>query len=183
MNVTHQREHKPKPPEHTPSEAASQPDSSGIRWPVLLLCAAIPLAVGGLIALLLGDSTSLYDTLVLPPLAPPGWLFPVVWSVLYLLMGIASYFVAVSPAEARIKKRALIAYGVQLAINALWSPLFFLWGQFSIAAAEIVLLMVAITTAMEQFARCSRSASRLLLPYLLWTAFAAYLNISIALLN
>ena len=98
-----------------------------INWKKLLLCLALPLAVGGLAALLSGGM-DLYKELDRPPLSPPGWVFPVVWSALYLLMGYASYRVLESGAEPAKIRKAWIFYGLQLAANFLW-PLLFLAGR------------------------------------------------------
>ena len=90
----------------------------------LLIALAIPLGVGGLSALLSGGMQD-YLALEKPPLSPPGWVFPVVWTVLYLLMGYASYRVAVKGADAGKTRRALAVYAAQLVLNFLWSILFF----------------------------------------------------------
>ena len=84
-----------------------------ISWKKLLIALAIPLAVGGLSALVSGGMSG-YQNLVKPPLSPPGWLFPVVWSILYLLMGYASYRIAVSDADSEKKRKSLTLYGIQL---------------------------------------------------------------------
>ena len=97
-----------------------------IQWKKLIGCLAIPLGVGVVSALLTRNSMEQFSSLRQPPLSPPGWLFPVVWTVLFILMGIASYLVIVSGHPAR-SKTALTVYGVQLAFNFLWSILFFNW--------------------------------------------------------
>ena len=91
----------------------------------LLVALAVPLAVGGLSALLSRVATERFDSLEKPPLAPPSWVFPVVWTVLFVLMGIASYLVAVEKAEEKQKKAALTVYGIQLAFNFAWTLIFF----------------------------------------------------------
>ena len=85
----------------------------------LIICLAIPLVVGGAAGLLTMNSMEAFEALNQPPLSPPGWLFPVVWTVLYVLMGIASYLVSVSDAPHEEKARALWTYGIQLAFNFL----------------------------------------------------------------
>ena len=92
-----------------------------IQWKKLIVCLAVPLAVGGLSALLTRGSMETFEAIAKPPLAPPGWLFPVVWTVLYVLMGIASYLVLTS---GKPNGLALFVYGVQLLLNFFW-PLFF----------------------------------------------------------
>lgn len=147
-----------------------------------LICLAIPLAVGGLAALLSGGMDS-YKTLNQPPLSPPGWVFPVVWTILYLLMGEASYRVLTSGAERSEIRTALIAYGVQLFLNFLW-PLVFFGGQMYLTAFLILIaLWVGIFVTMRLFSKINETAGDLLIPYLLWVTFAGYLNLGVFLLN
>ena len=155
-----------------------------IQWKKLLLCIAIPLATGGIAALLTGSSMEKFSSLNQPPLSPPGWLFPVVWSILYVLMGIASYLVWVSGKPNRTAKRtALRLYAVQLAMNFLWPLLFFRWEMYSFAFAWLVLLWVLVIATALRFHAISAPAGWLFLPYILWVTFAGYLNLSIAILN
>lgn len=147
-----------------------------------LLCLAIPLAVGGLAALLSGGMES-YKVVNQPPLSPPGWVFPVVWTVLYLLMGEASYRVLTANADPDQIKKALTAYGVQLFLNFLW-PLVFFGGQMYLAAFFILIaLWVGIFITMRRFSKINETAGDLLIPYLLWVTFAGYLNLGVFLLN
>ena len=151
-------------------------------WKKRLICWAIPLAVGGLATLLSGGMDS-YRALNQPPLSPPGWVFPIVWTVLYLLMGEASYRVLVSGAEETRIKKALTAYGVQLLLNFIW-PLVFFGGQMYLAAFFVLIaLWIAIFVTMRLFVRINETASDLLIPYLLWVTFAGYLNLGVFLLN
>ncbi len=149
----------------------------------LLIALAIPLAVGGIAALLTGGSMADYQNLVRPPLSPPGWLFPIVWTILYLLMGYSSYRVATSDADpARIRK-ALTLYGIQLALNFLW-PIFFFGLEWRLVAFFILLaLWVAILLTMRAFSAIDETAGDLLLPYIIWVTFAAYLNLATYFLN
>lgn len=147
-----------------------------------LLCWAIPLAVGGLAALLSGGMGS-YRVMNQPPLSPPGWVFPLVWTVLYLLMGEASFRVLISEKDRTQVKQALIAYGVQLFLNFLW-PLVFFGGQMYLAAFVIlVFLWIAIFITLRWFCEIDETAGNLLLPYILWVTFAGYLNLGVFLLN
>ena len=151
-------------------------------WKTRLISWAIPLAVGGLAALLSGGMGS-YKVLNQPPLSPPGWVFPIVWTVLYLLMGEASWRVLTSGADPARIRRALTAYGVQLALNFLW-PLLFFGGQYYLAAFVVLLLLWgAILITMRLFEGIDEWASDLLIPYLLWVTFAGYLNLGVYLLN
>ena len=147
-----------------------------------LICLAIPLAVGGLAALLSGGMGN-YKVMNQPPLSPPGWVFPEVWTLLYLLMGEASYRVLTSGAEKTEIRTALIAYGVQLFLNFLW-PLAFFGGQMYLTAFLILIaLWVGIFVTMRLFSKINETAGDLLIPYLLWVTFAGYLNLGVFLLN
>ncbi len=131
-------------------------------WKKRLICWAIPLAVGGLAALLSGGMDS-YRALNQPPLSPPGWVFILVWPVLYLLMGEASYRVLISGADPVRIKRALTAYGVQLLLNFIW-PLVFFGGQMYLAAFFVlVALWIAIFVTMRLFVRINETAGDLLI--------------------
>ena len=148
----------------------------------LLLNLAIPLAVGGLAALVSGGMGD-YKMLNQPPLSPPGWVFPIVWTILYLAMGYAAYRVQNSDAEPDAIRRAMVFYYVQLALNFLWPVLFFGFDAYLLAFVEILLLWVAICVTMWNFYRIDERAGDLFLPYLLWVTFAAYLNLGVYLLN
>ncbi len=149
----------------------------------LLISLAIPLAVGGLAALLSGGGMADYGQLEQPPLAPPGWLFPIVWTVLYLLMGYASYRVVTSDADNTQKQRALILYGAQLFVNFLW-PLIFFGLEWRLTAFLVLLVLwVLILLTMRAFSDIDERAGDLLIPYILWVTFAGYLNLGVFLLN
>ena len=153
-----------------------------ISWKKLLIALAIPLAAGGLSALVSGGMSD-YQNLVKPPLSPPGWLFPVVWSILYLLMGYASYRIATSNADTGQKRKSLTLYGIQLFLNFLWSPVYF-GLEWRLAAFFILLAMwVVILLTTRAFSTIDEKAGDLLLPYILWVTFAAYLNLGTVLLN
>ena len=153
-----------------------------INWKKLIPSLALPLGVGALSALLSGGM-SLYRELNQPPLAPPGWLFPIVWTVLYLLMGYASYLVTVSgKSDDRIKK-ALLPYWLQLAANFIWPLLFFRAQLYLTALLWLIVLWVLIFLTIRSFSRIYERASDLLIPYILWVTFAAYLNLGVFLLN
>lgn len=148
----------------------------------LLILLAIPLAVGGLASLLSGGSGN-YKELNQPPLAPPGWVFPIVWTVLYLLMGYASYRILTSNKDETLIRQALTAYGIQLLLNFLW-PILFFGLQWRLAAFFLLIaLWIAIFITMRKFLRLDEKAGDLLLPYLLWVCFAGYLNLGVFLLN
>lgn len=149
----------------------------------LIICLAIPLVVGGAAGLLTMNSMEAFEALNQPPLSPPGWLFPVVWTVLYVLMGIASYLVSVSDAPQEEKTRVLWTYGIQLAFNFLWPIAFFNLKWYLFAFLWLVILWILILITALRFGRIRKPAGYLLVPYLLWVAFAGYLNLGIYLLN
>lgn len=149
----------------------------------LFICVAIPLAVGGLSALLTRGSMDTFTTLNKPPLSPPGWLFPVVWTILFVLMGLASYLVLKSGKPHQKISRALGLYGVQLGVNFFWSILFFNLSLYLFSFLWLILLWILILVTIIRFHRLSRPAGVLMLPYLLWVTFAGYLNLGIYLLN
>lgn len=154
-----------------------------IRWKLLIPCVLLPLAVGALSAWLTRENMALFDTLRKPPLAPPRWLFPVAWTLLYALMGTASYLVLTTDAPRAKKRNALALYAIQLAVNFFWPILFFTLSWYLGALAWLVLLWVCILATLLRFSRIRSTAGDLLLPYLIWTTFAAYLNWGIYRLN
>ena len=150
---------------------------------LLVVCLAVPLTVGIVAGLATRSGMADFEMLTKPPLSPPGWLFPVVWTVLYLLMGYGSYLVAVSGAEPEKIRRALGRYGIQLMVNFVWPFLFFSLQAYLPAFFWLVLLWGLILLTMLAFYRIHPKAGDLLLPYLLWVTFAGYLNFGIWLLN
>jgi len=147
-----------------------------LGWLLLAFAAA---AIGGLAS---ATASEFYRDLVRPSWAPPSWLFGPVWSVLYALMGVAAWLVwrARGLGGAR---NALLVFVVQLAANALWTWLFFVWRQGGLAFAEILLLLALILATIVLFWRVSRLAAVLLFPYLLWVSFASALTLSAWRLN
>jgi tryptophan-rich sensory protein len=117
-----------------------------------------------------------------PPLSPPGWLFPVVWSILYILMGISSYLITQSNKPAR-SKTALTVYGVQLFFNFMWSIIFFNFEAYLFAFIWLLALLALVIINAVLFYRIDRRAGLLFIPYIIWVIFAGYLNFGIFLLN
>lgn len=151
-----------------------------IQWKKLILCILFPLAIGGLAGFLTRNSMETFQSINKPALSPPGWLFPVAWTILYILMGIASYLVFTSE---KPNKTAISVYGIQLVFNFLWPIFFFNLESFLFSFIWLVILWIIILTTMVLFYRISKAAGYLLLPYLLWVTFAGYLNLYIYLLN
>ncbi len=154
-----------------------------IKWKKLIICLVIPLAVGGAAALLTGGGMQQYEQVRQPPFSPPGWLFPIVWTILYLLMGYASYRVLTSRADELRIHKALSLYGAQLAVNFLWPLIFFGLDWYLAAFIVLLVLWVLIFLTIRAFADIDETAGDLLLPYILWVTFAAYLNVGVYLLN
>lgn len=154
-----------------------------LDWKKLLICLAIPLGVGGLSALITGDTMGAYGQMVQPPLSPPGWVFPVVWSLLYLLMGYASYRVLMADVAQARKRRALTLYGAQLTVNFLWPLVFFGLQWYLVAFFVLLVLWVLILLTIRAFSGIDEVAADLMLPYLLWVTFAGYLNFGVYVLN
>lgn len=138
--------------------------------------------VGALSALITGDFAGFFDRYASPLLMPPAWLFPVVWAVLYALMGISAYLIYFSDGSAD-KKRALWIYAAQLAVNFSWSIVFFKYEKLWAGAAVIILLIVLVMLMIKAFKKIGSTAAWLNVPYLLWLIFAAYLNIATAVIN
>ena len=147
----------------------------------LLIALAVPLAVGALSAFASGSFSEQYAVVNKPPLSPPGWIFPVVWTLLYLAMGYASYLVMT--VGGRDAKDALTVYYVQLVLNFLWPILFFRFRLYTFAIFELILLIAAVTVMVIRFSHVEERAGYLTLPYLIWLCFALYLNIGVAVLN
>lgn len=139
--------------------------------------------VGVLSGIIAGNSFSFYKEIVRPPFSPPGWIFPIVWIILYALMGISAYFIYNSKATVRQKNFALALYTIQLVVNFLWSIVFFRLKMLVFSVVIILLLLVLICVMLYSFYRIRSVAVYLNIPYLLWTAFASYLNIGVLILN
>lgn len=153
------------------------------NYKLLTLCIVIPLAVGSLAGFLTKNSMDSFSMLNKPALAPPGWLFPLVWTILYVLMGIASYLVITAGAGPNKIRNALVTYGLQLLFNFFWSIWFFSFGWYLFSFVWLLILWVLIFNTIASFYEISKTSAYLLIPYLLWVTFAGYLNFSIYLLN
>jgi len=155
----------------------------------IALAIAVPLGGGFIISLFTRDAMSKFSSFNQPPLAPPAWLFPVAWTILYILMGVASYLIwekgrnANAHADKTASKTALIIYAVQLVFNFIWTPLFFSLGWYWFAFIWLMVMWVLIIILTSQTRKISRFAFWMLIPYIIWCTFAAYLNCGIAILN
>ena len=146
-----------------------------------VLGTALPLIVGAAAGWLTKDSFAEYMTLRQPPLSPPEWVFPVVWTILYILMGISSTRVYL--AHCPESRAALRLYGWQLAVNFIWPLLFFRWQLRMLALVCLALLIVLIIRMIQRFAAVDQRAAYLQISYLLWSGFAFYLNAAVWWLN
>lgn len=138
------------------------------------------LAVGAVSALITMNNMNLYSTIITPPLSPPGFLFPIVWTILYILMGVSAGIVYNTDKK---WNKSLTVWCVQLAFNFVWSIIFFNYKAFLISFIWLIALLALIVTMIIMFNKYSKTASYLQIPYLLWVTFAGYLNFAIYLLN
>lgn len=150
---------------------------------LLIKSIALPLLVGAVSGLLTRNAMQEFQLLNKPPLSPPGWLFPVVWTILYTLMGYSAYLIHVSNADAETKSDALMLYHYQLIVNFLWSIFFFNFGWYLFSLIWLLLLWVLIIFMIRSFSHISKTAAYLNIPYFIWVTFAAYLNAGIWWLN
>lgn len=148
----------------------------------LLICLAIPLGVGALSGFISMGAMEDFANLNKPPLSPPSWLFPVVWTILYLLMGF-SLFLITGAEPSKEKTESIIFFALQLFFNFMWSILFFNLGLYFFSFIWLVALWVLIFFMITSFKKVSPLAAYINIPYLLWVTFAGYLNLAIALLN
>jgi len=146
----------------------------------------LPLAVGILSVLLTGNQMDSFASFNKPPLSPPSWLFPVVWTILYILMGVASIFFfqkIKKKSEEKVTVALRWLYGLQLLLNFTWTLVFFGFDSFYAAFGILVALWGTILTLLILSFKHFRASFWCLLPYLIWVTFAGYLNIMIAVLN
>lgn len=151
-----------------------------INWKKLILSLAIPLATGGLSALLTKDNMASFDSMSKPPLSPPSWVFPVVWTILFIMMGLAFYLVLMSK---KSSSKALSIYFLQLFFNFFWSIIFFNLKLYLFSFFWLVILWILILLNIFLFYKINKTAGYLLIPYLLWVSFALYLNFAIYLIS
>ena len=152
---------------------------------VYIMSIAIALAVGGLSALLTKDSMDIYGSIVKPPLSPPAIVFPIVWTILFILMGISSaiiYLKGKANSDVNIAD-AMFLYILNLIVNFSWSIIFFNFRMFLLSFICIIILWLIIIAMIVAFGKVSKLSAYLQIPYLLWVTFAGYLNLAIYLLN
>ena len=152
-------------------------------WKTYLLWILLAETVGGLSGWLTREGTKAYSqTIVQPPLSPPGWVFPVVWTILFALMGVGAAKVFLSPAS-EYRSRGLNLFIAQLVVNFFWSPVFFNARNYGFAFFWLLLLLTLVAAMTYFFWKADKKAALAQVPYLLWVLFAAYLNYGVWKLN
>ena len=146
----------------------------------LLLCIFIPIFLGSIVGFLTSSFNN-YNNFIEPSFAPPSILFPIVWTILYTLMGISSYIIISS--NSMDKDDAIIIYIIQLLVNLLWSFFFFSFKLYFFSFLWILLLILLVINMIKRFYNISKISGLIQIPYLLWIIFAAILNLSIYILN
>lgn len=152
-----------------------------IKWKPLLISILISLGIGIAAGFLTKGSMEIYRSLQLPALSPPAIVFPIVWTILYVLMGISAYLVTIS--DSPYRNSSLKIYFLQLAVNFLWSIIFFNWNAYLFAFIWLIFLWILIVFMILSFYKVNKAAAFLQIPYLLWVTFAGYLNLGVYLLN
>lgn len=145
----------------------------------IIISILIPLAVGAVSSFL--GRTMMEPDFIQPTFSPPGYLFPIVWTILYILMGISSYLIYISDSPWRTP--SLIIYAIQLVFNFFWSILFFRFSLYGLSFAWLLMLIGFIIIMIYLFSKVRPLAAYLQIPYLLWCLFAAYLNYAVYMLN
>lgn len=148
---------------------------------IFIISILTPLVVGFISSLLSNNAKDIYMELIKPPLSPPGFVFPIVWTIIYILMGIASYFIFID--DSIYKNKALQLYRTSLIFNFFWSIIFFRLGFYLLAFVWLLVLIYIIINMIIVFYKIKPLAAYLLIPYLLWCLYAAYLNLGIYILN
>jgi benzodiazapine receptor len=151
----------------------------------LLIAVAIPLLIGAIGSIFTQTSvTTWYLELEKPFFNPPNWAFPIAWTTLYVLMGVASWLVWLQfKSKSELVKKSLIWYSIQLIFNLMWSYLFFTLKNPALALVEILILYVLIIVTTKYFFSVNKTAGWLMIPYIAWVSFAILLNAGIVYLN
>ena len=150
---------------------------------ILVLSLIIPLLVGGISAALSSQGMVAYGNMNKPPLSPPPWVFSVAWTILYLIMGLASYFIVTAGPGSKGKGMLITAYIVQLIMNFMWSLIFFNHKLYFVAFIWLMVMWLIVIFCAIGFYSIKKTATYLFIPYIVWLTFAAYLNLGTYLLN
>lgn len=144
----------------------------------------IALGVGGLSALFTSGNMDIYKEIVKPPLSPPSILFPIVWTILFTLMGVSAAMIKnTNAASLRSRDSALLTYGISLVFNFFWSLIFFNLQMYFFAFLWLLALLYLIIKTIIKYYKIDKTAALLQIPYLVWAAFAGYLNFAVWYLN
>jgi tryptophan-rich sensory protein len=154
-----------------------------IKFIPLIISIAIPLLMGFGTQKLIPNMSLIYENLTKPPFAPPAIIFPIVWTVLYILMGIAAYKVWILKYENIDVSSAIFVYAIQLLLNFLWTIIFFGFKLYGLAFLELVILILFVILTIKRFYDKAGKSSILLIPYLIWLIYAGVLNFFIWMLN
>lgn len=144
---------------------------------------ALTLGAGLFAKFLINGTTSIYETFNLPPLSPPGVVFGIVWSILYVLMGIALYAVRESKGNENLKTDAYRVFAIQLILNVGWPIVFFVFRAYLLSVIWLCVLIGFVFAALRLFWTINKCGGRLMIPYLIWCLYALYLNVGIYILN
>lgn len=158
-----------------------------VRWGRLVISVLVPLVIGVISALLSANGMMMYASMKKPPASPPGWVFSVAWSILYIMMGAAYYFAMEgakkSGSSSEMRWIASTLYIVQLILNFMWSLLFFRWELRLLAFVWLLMLVVVVFLCVRVFMQMDRLAGWMMVPYAGWLLFAGYLNMGAYLMN
>ncbi|KZL89540.1 TspO/MBR family protein [Clostridium magnum] len=149
----------------------------------LFLIIILTEALGFLSGYLAMSNRGLYDNLIKPSFSPPGWVFPIVWSILYLFMAIAFYRIWLNGKGGKDIRRAMKYYFIQLGLNLMWTVIFFRFKLYGLAFIELLLMLIFILLTTFKFYKIDKTAGILMIPYIIWVSFAGVLNYTIWMLN
>ena len=149
----------------------------------LAISLLVPVVAGLISSLITRGDMDIYERIKKPALAPPGIVFPIAWTVLYILMGVSLYLVWNKRGLNPDKSKAFIFFGISLFLNFIWSPVFFSLESYAAAFVILVIMFIAVVLTVIEYSKIDGIAALLQIPYLLWLLFAGYLNLAIYYLN
>ena len=141
-----------------------------------IIAVLLPLTVGFIAGRLNSQSMEVYTAFEKPAFFPPAWVFPVVWTILYILMGVASYLAWSNSSSKEEGRRALTFYLIQLALNFAWTFLFFSFKLYGLAFLDLILLLIFVIITTVKFFKINKIAGLLMIPYIIWLLYAGVLN-------
>lgn len=150
---------------------------------LLILNIIIAEGIGAESAYISMISENAYKIIKRPIFSPPGWVFPIVWVILYFLMAIAAYRIMLKGYEGKNITKAITLYYIQLLLNFLWTIIFFKFNQYAISFIELIILLIFILLTTFKFLKFDKLSGILMIPYIIWVSFAGVLNLSIYMLN